>query len=227
MKNINELIEKNKDVFIRLAKGPKPLLNMSKEYINDIYLIYRTMKKAGYDCYLVGGCIRDMLLNREPKDYDFSTNATPEQVKEIFKDKFEVIPTGVEFGTVTIMCNGTGYEITTYRTDCYDKERGGNAHHPSWIEYANDIVIDLSRRDFTINAMAYDINENKIIDPYNGREDLERKFIRCVGNPITRFTEDPLRMLRAIRFQSQLDGFNIATWTRNSIWDCRELIKHI
>ena len=227
MKNINELIEENKDVFIKLAKGPKPLLNISKEYINDIYLIYGTMKKAGYDCYLVGGCIRDMLLNREPKDYDFSTNATPEQVKEVFKDKFEVIPTGIEFGTVTVMCNGIGYEITTYRTDCYDKERGGNAHHPSWIEYANDIITDLSRRDFTINAMAYDFINDKIIDPYNGQEDLERKFIRCVGNPVIRFTEDPLRMLRAIRFQSQLDGFSIVTWTRNSIWDCRELIKHI
>ena len=129
MKNINELIEENKDVFIKLAKGPKPLLNISKEYINDIYLIYGTMKKAGYDCYLVGGCIRDMLLNREPKDYDFSTNATPEQVKEVFKDKFEVIPTGIEFGTVTVMCNGIGYEITTYRTDCYDKERVDRKPH--------------------------------------------------------------------------------------------------
>lgn len=228
MKDINELIKEHKEIFTRLAEGPKPLLTISEKYINDIYLIYGTMKKAGYDCYLVGGCIRDMLLSREPKDYDFATNATPSQVIDLFNSKgINVIPTGIEFGTVTVICNNTGYEITTYRTDAYDKERGENAHHPSWIEYVDNIIEDLSRRDFTINAMAYDINENKLIDPYDGQKDLKNKRIRCVGNPVTRFTEDPLRMLRAIRFQSQLNGFNITTWTRDSIWDCRELIKHI
>ena len=226
IKSIESLIEEYKDVFTRLAEGPKPLLTISEKYINDIYYIYATMKKAGYDCYLVGGCVRDMLLGREPKDYDFSTNATPSQVTEVFKDKLTVLPTGVEFGTVTVMCNHVGYEITTYRTDAYDKERGENAHHPSWIEYVSAIEEDLARRDFTINAMAYDINDNKIIDPYGGQEDLERKYIRCVGNPVTRFTEDPLRMLRAIRFQAQL-GFDIDKSTKHGIWHCSELIEDI
>lgn len=228
MKDINELIKEHKEVFTRLAEGPKPLLTISEKYINDIYLIYGTMKKAGYDCYLVGGCIRDMLLSREPKDYDFATNATPSQVIDLFNSKgINVIPTGIEFGTVTVICNNTGYEITTYRTDAYDKERGENAHHPSWIEYVDNIIEDLSRRDFTINAMAYDINENKLIDPYDGQKDLRNKRIRCVGNPVTRFTEDPLRMLRAIRFQSQLNKFEIHKDTACMIWECAYLIQSI
>ena len=227
MINIEELIENNKDVFIRLAEGPKPLLNISKKHINNIYLICGLMKKAGYDCYLVGGCVRDTLLNKEPKDYDFATNATPEQVKEVFKNKLEIIPTGIDFGTLTIMCNGIGYEITTYRTDLYNKDKQGNSHHPSQVNYEEDIIIDLSRRDFAINAMAYDINENKIIDPYNGQQDLKAKIIRCVGNPVTRFAEDPLRMLRAIRFQAQLKGFSVDKSTSEGIWHCQELINDI
>ena len=202
-------------------------INIPDNILNDLKIIHSALAENNHQCYLVGGCIRDGLLGKEPKDYDLTTSASTEEIFNALCDKVELIPTGIEFGTWTIVNrnNTNTYEITTFRNDMYDGDHSG--HHPTAIKQVATIEEDLSRRDFTINAIAYDFINDKIIDPCNGQEDLERKFIRCVGNPITRFTEDPLRMLRAIRFQSQLNGFNIATWTRNSIWDCRELIKHI
>ena len=200
-------------------------INIPDNILNDLKMIHSALAENNHQCYLVGGCVRDGLLGKEPKDYDLTTSASTEEVFNALCDKVELIPTGIEFGTWTIVINKNTYEITTFRSDMYDGDHSG--HHPTAIKQVATIEEDLSRRDFTINAMAYDFINDKIIDPYNGQEDLERKFIRCVGNPVIRFTEDPLRMLRAIRFQSQLDGFSIVTWTRNSIWDCRELIKHI
>lgn len=200
-------------------------INIPDNILNDLKMIHSALAENNHQCYLVGGCIRDGLLGKEPKDYDLTTSASTEEVFNALCDKVELIPTGIEFGTWTIVINENTYEITTFRSDMYDGDHSG--HHPTAIKQVATIEEDLSRRDFTINAIAYDFINDKIIDPYNGQEDLERKFIRCVGNPVIRFTEDPLRMLRAIRFQSQLDGFSIVTWTRNSIWDCRELIKHI
>ena len=202
-------------------------INIPDNILNDLKMIHSALAENNHQCYLVGGCIRDGLLGKEPKDYDLTTSASTEEIFNALCDKVELIPTGIEFGTWTIVNrnNTNTYEITTFRSDMYDGDHSG--HHPTAIKQVATIEEDLSRRDFTINAIAYDFINDKIIDPCNGQEDLERKFIRCVGNPVIRFTEDPLRMLRAIRFQSQLDGFNIVTWTRNSIWDCRELIKHI
>lgn len=202
-------------------------INIPDNILNDLKMIHSALAENNHQCYLVGGCVRDELLGKEPKDYDLTTSASTEEVFNALCDKLELIPTGIEFGTWTIVNknNMNTYEITTFRSDMYNGDHSG--HHPTAIKQVATIEEDLSRRDFTINAIAYDFINNKIIDPYNGQEDLERKFIRCVGNPVIRFTEDPLRMLRAIRFQSQLNGFNIATWTRDSIWDCRELIKHI
>lgn len=200
-------------------------INIPDNILNDLKMIHSALAENNHQCYLVGGCVRDGLLGKEPKDYDLTTSASTEEVFNALCDKVELIPTGIEFGTWTIVINENTYEITTFRSDMYDGDHSG--HQPTAIKQVATIEEDLSRRDFTINAMAYDFINDKIIDPYNGQEDLERKFIRCVGNPVIRFTEDPLRMLRAIRFQSQLDGFSIVTWTRNSIWDCRELIKHI
>lgn len=202
-------------------------INIPDNILNDLKMIHSALAENNHQCYLVGGCIRDGLLGKEPKDYDLTTSASTEEIFNALCDKVELIPTGIEFGTWTIVNrnNTNTYEITTFRSDMYDGDHSG--HHPTAIKQVATIEEDLSRRDFTINAIAYDFINDKIIDPYNGQEDLERKFIRCVGNPVIRFTEDPLRMLRAIRFQSQLDGFSIVTWTRNSIWDCRELIKHI
>ena len=202
-------------------------INIPDNILNDLKMIHSALAENNHQCYLVGGCVRDGLLGKEPKDYDLTTSASTEEVFNALCDKLELIPTGIEFGTWTIVNrnNTNTYEITTFRSDMYNGDYSG--HHPTAIKQVATIEEDLSRRDFTINAIAYDFINDKIIDPCNGQEDLERKFIRCVGNPIIRFTEDPLRMLRAIRFQSQLDGFSIVTWTRNSIWDCRELIKHI
>lgn len=201
------LLNKHIDIFTELSKGPTPKIGIPNELCSDIYLIYSMFKKAGFECYLVGGCIRDSLLGRTPKDWDMATNATTDEIYEIFKNKLPIIPTGIDFGTVTIMCEDRGYEVTTYRGDMYNSE-DRNFHYPTSIEFVKTIQEDLSRRDFTINAMAYDINDNILIDPFDGQKDLAEKRIRCVNNPYERFEEDPLRMLRAIRFSAQL-GFKI------------------
>lgn len=224
-KLFRELVNKHAKVYAELAKGPTPKITIPDDICIDIYLIYSTFKKAGFDCYLVGGCVRDSLLGRIPKDWDMATNATTKEITELFKDKLPIIPTGVEFGTVTIMCEDRGYEVTTYRGDMYDSE-DRNFHHPTAIEYVETIEEDLSRRDFTINAMAYDINDNIIIDPFGGQEDLQDKTIECVGRAGERFMEDPLRMLRAIRFSAQL-GFKISSKVNTAIWNNAELIEGI
>lgn len=180
--------------------------------MNDIpsfaKFIIERLNSCGHEAYLVGGCVRDNILGKTPKDWDITTSAKPEEVKSIFEGTLSVkavVPTGIEFGTVTIVGvnNHGSYEITTFRGDMYTPETG-ISHKPKWIEYVDDIIQDLARRDFTMNAIAYDISKDKYIDPFNGRKDIENKIIKCVGNPVERFKEDPLRMLRAIRFASSL-----------------------
>ncbi|MDE6685857.1 MAG: CCA tRNA nucleotidyltransferase [Lachnospiraceae bacterium] len=152
---------------------------------------------AGYEAYIVGGCVRDTLLQKEPNDWDITTSATPVQVKAIFK---RTIDTGIQHGTVTVMKRGQGYEVTTYRIDgAYE-----DARHPKEVIFTPDLKEDLKRRDFTINAMAYH-PDSGLVDPFNGRKDLEDHVIRCVGEPRERFSEDALRMMRAVRFAAQLD----------------------
>jgi tRNA nucleotidyltransferase (CCA-adding enzyme) len=165
----------------------------------DVKYILDKLKAAQYDGYIVGGCCRDSILNRPIHDWDICTSATPEQVMEIFKDEY-IIPTGLQHGTVTIMLNGTGYEVTTFRQDG-DYSDG---RHPDSVKFTNSLIEDLSRRDFTINAMAYN-DKDGLIDPFGGLDDIENKLIRCVGKAEDRFNEDALRMLRAIRFACQLD----------------------
>ena len=156
----------------------------------------------GKEGYLVGGSVRDLLLSREPSDFDVTTNAHPKEIVEIFSD-MRVIETGIKHGTVTVLIGGVPVEVTTYRT-----ETGYSDHrHPDAVAYAGVLTEDLSRRDFTVNAMAFS-PEGELIDPFGGREDLEKKLIRCVGDPEKRFGEDALRILRALRFSSQL-GFRI------------------
>lgn len=152
---------------------------------------------AGYEAYIVGGCVRDTLLQKEPNDWDITTSATPVQVKAIFK---RTIDTGIQHGTVTVMKRGQGYEVTTYRIDgAYE-----DARHPKEVIFTPDLKEDLKRRDFTINAMAYH-PDSGLVDPFDGRKDLEAHVIRCVGDPRERFSEDALRMMRAVRFAAQLD----------------------
>lgn len=167
--------------------------------------IIRRLESRGYEAFAVGGCVRDTLLGREPGDWDITTSASPRQVKEVFK---RTIDTGILHGTVTVMKDHVGYEVTTYRIDGeYEDGR-----HPKSVQFTSDLKEDLRRRDFTINAMAYS-HETGIVDVFGGLEDLKAGVIRCVGEPMDRFGEDALRILRAIRFSAQL-GFQIEqkTW---------------
>ena len=157
--------------------------------------------QAGYQCYLVGGAVRDMLCGREVQDFDIATDALPQEVAKIFR---RVIPTGIKHGTVTVLFKGTRFEVTTFRID--DEYRDGR--RPESVTFSPSIEEDLSRRDFTINAMAYDLRENHLLDPHGGRRDLKAGIIRAIGDPLKRFQEDGLRPIRACRFAAQL-GFSI------------------
>ena len=166
------------------------------------------LNEHGYEAYIVGGCVRDMLLNREPGDWDITTSALPGQVKELFH---RTVDTGIQHGTVTVMMGKEGYEVTTFRVDGeYEDGR-----HPKSVSFTPNLTEDLKRRDFTINAMAYN-KATGFVDEFGGVEDLRRGIIRCVGEPMDRFTEDALRILRAIRFSAQL-GFEIEERTLEAI----------
>ncbi len=163
--------------------------------------ILKKLQNFGYEAYVVGGCVRDSLLGRVPKDFDITTNCLPEEVISIFESTCKVIPTGLKHGTVTILGDeGIPYEVTTFRIDGEYLDN----RHPEKVQFTSSLKDDLSRRDFTINALAYN-NENGLIDCFGGVNDLKNKIIKCVGNASDRFNEDALRMLRAIRFQAELN----------------------
>ena len=176
----------------------------------DANELIHTLQNNGHSAYIVGGCVRDSILGRTPHDYDICTSATPSEMLEIFKDK-KIIETGLQHGTVTVVVNGEPYEITTYRIDgIYSDNR-----RPDTVIFTDKLVEDLRRRDFTINAMAYN-DEEGLIDPFNGMEDIKYKKISCVGRAEDRFGEDALRILRAIRFAAQLE-FTIMPGTDREI----------
>ena len=176
----------------------------------DANELIHTLQNNGHSAYIVGGCVRDSILGRTPHDYDICTSATPSEMLEIFKDK-KIIETGLQHGTVTVIVNGEPYEITTYRIDgIYSDNR-----RPDTVTFTDKLVEDLRRRDFTINAMAYN-DEEGLIDPFNGMEDIKYKKISCVGRAEDRFGEDALRILRAIRFAAQLE-FTIMPGTDREI----------
>lgn len=170
--------------------------------------VLKVLHAAGYEAYVVGGCVRDSLLGRDPQDWDITTSARPEQVKALFK---RTIDTGIQHGTVTVMLDKEGFEVTTYRID--GKYEDGR--HPTEVIFTPSLEEDLKRRDFTINAMAYN-DEEGLVDLFGGLKDIDRKVIRCVGNAKARFGEDALRILRAIRFSAQL-GYKIEEETREGI----------
>lgn len=159
--------------------------------------IIARLTEAGYEAYVVGGCVRDALLGRRAADWDITTNARPEQVKALFS---RTVDTGIQHGTVTVLRGKEGFEVTTYRIDGEYQD----GRHPSEVIFTPSLLEDLKRRDFTINAMAYNEKEG-LIDAFDGMGDLEKGRIRCVGDPRERFTEDGLRILRAVRFSAQLN----------------------
>ncbi len=180
--------------------------------------IIDTIEAAGFEAYVVGGCVRDSILGRVPGDWDITTSAKPEQVKRLFR---RTIDTGIQHGTVTVMMDKEGFEVTTYRIDGkYEDSR-----HPKEVTFTPNLEEDLKRRDFTINAMAY--NESRgLIDIFGGMEDIEAGVIRCVGDAIQRFREDALRIMRAIRFSAQL-GYTIEEHTAGAIRQLAPTLRNI
>ncbi len=180
--------------------------------------IIETIQDAGFEAYVVGGCVRDSILGREPEDWDITTSAKPEQVKALFP---RTVDTGIQHGTVTVMLDREGFEVTTYRIDGkYEDSR-----HPKEVTFTPNLREDLRRRDFTINAMAYN-EESGLVDIFGGLEDIERKVIRCVGDAGERFREDALRIMRAIRFSAQL-GYCIEEKTGEAIRELASTLEAI
>ena len=175
---------------------------------SDVKFIIEKLEAAGFEAYAVGGCVRDQIMGREPNDWDITTSATPYEVKDIFH---KTVDTGLVHGTVTVILHGEGYEVTTYRIDGeYEDGR-----HPKQVSFTASLEEDLKRRDFTINAMAYN-ESHGLVDLFGGLEDLEKGVIRCVGEPMERFSEDALRMMRAVRFSAQF-GYEIEEATREAV----------
>ena len=191
---------------------------MRIEMPSEAEWIIDNIRSHGYEAFIVGGCVRDAVLGRIPGDWDITTSAKPEQVKEIFG---KTVDTGLKHGTVTIIKHGSGYEVTTYRIDGEYLD----GRHPETVEFTPDLREDLKRRDFTINAMAYS-HETGIVDEFEGMEDLKRRVIRCVGCAKDRFTEDALRILRAVRFAAQLD-FVIEDETYKAIAEIAPNLVHV
>ena len=180
--------------------------------------ILEELQKAGYEAYAVGGCVRDALLGREPHDWDITTSALPQQVKEIFP---RTIDTGLKHGTVTVLAGREAYEVTTFRVDgVYEDGR-----HPKQVTFTPSLEEDLKRRDFTINAMAYS-GSSGLVDLFGGQKDLEDGVIRAVGDPLQRFSEDALRIMRAVRFSAQL-GYRIDPETLRAASQLAPYLKKI
>ena len=185
---------------------------------NAVQYIIDTIEQAGFEAYAVGSCVRDSILGRTPDDWDITTSAKPEDIKRIFR---HTVDTGIQHGTVTVLIKKECYEVTTYRIDGeYEDSR-----HPKEVSFTSLLSEDLKRRDFTINAMAY--NEARgLVDLFGGREDLKRGIIRCVGDPRERFSEDALRIMRAVRFSAQL-GYEIEEQTEAAIKELAHTLSHI
>ena len=213
----------------------------------DVLFLFYSFEKAGYQLFLVGGCVRDFLIGRPIHDWDMCTNAKPEQIIELIdklaetqdtleriyrpiyslyadefkKIEFKTIATGLKHGTVTVVVNGTPYEITTYRRD----GNYSDGRHPDNVAFIGNLIEDLKRRDFTVNAIAYNPSVG-FVDPFNGRKDIRSGYIRCVGNPVERFHEDGLRILRAIRFAAQLN-FDVTAPTAVAIHQHKQLLSDV
>lgn len=186
---------------------------------NSVFLL-EMLEKAGFEAFFVGGCVRDALMGKTPHDIDITTNALPEEIIQVFSD-FRVIPTGIKHGTVTVMHNGSPYEITTYRID----GEYSDMRRPDSVSFTRDINEDLIRRDFTMNAIAMN-RSGELADPLGGADDIARGIIRCAGIPEKRFSEDALRILRCVRFASKL-GFDVDMQTAEAVHRMKDSLRHI
>lgn len=188
------------------------------EIPENVKYIIETLEKAGYEAYAVGGCVRDSILGRTPNDWDITTSAKPLETKSLFKRTFD---TGIQHGTISVLLGKEIYEVTTFRIDGeYEDSR-----HPKEVSFTRDLKEDLLRRDFTINAMAYNPRVG-LVDLYGGEKDLQNKVIKCVGNAVDRFTEDALRIMRAVRFAAQLE-FTIDNETEEAIRNLADTLSKI
>ncbi|MGE5593340.1 MAG: CCA tRNA nucleotidyltransferase [Betaproteobacteria bacterium] len=205
------------------GEGREPrehVVSTNIEVPEHVARVVRELEARGHRAYVVGGAVRDSLLNRTPKDWDVCTSATPDEVEDIFKGS--AVSTGKRYGTITVLADRHEVEVTTFRRDgAYSDGR-----RPDLVVFSSNIEEDLARRDFTVNAMAYDVERRAVIDCYNGLADLEGRLIRTVGNPHARFREDALRMLRAIRLGAEL-GFAVAPEVLGAIEDNHESIARI
>lgn len=198
----------DKDIKFNIPGGAEKIINI--------------LQNKGYEAYVVGGCVRDTILGKEPGDWDITTNALPGETMGLFKDYYKVIPTGLKHGTLTLLGeDGSPYEVTTFRID----GEYSDGRHPDEVLFTSSLRDDLSRRDFTINAMAYS-NKTGLMDYFNGLNDINKKIIRSVGNACERFNEDALRMMRGVRFSAQL-GFEIEEDTRKAVMENSGLIKNV
>lgn len=186
----------------------------------NVTLCLDKLTDAGFEAFVVGGCVRDLTLGLKPQDYDLCTNATPEQICQVF-DGFELVKAGQKHGTIGVVVEKTLYEITTFRTE------GGytDSRHPDWVEFVPNIEADLARRDFTVNAMAYHPAKG-VIDPFGGKQDLKKGILRTVGEPAARFREDPLRILRGVRFAVRF-GLTPESKTENAMLAMTDLMAHL
>ncbi len=198
----------NRNIVINLPKGAEKIIDI--------------LQNKGFEAYAVGGCVRDNILLREPEDWDITTDALPEDTMKLLGEAFKVIPTGLKHGTITLLDEGgSSYEVTTYRID----GNYSDGRHPDEVSFTASLREDLSRRDFTINALAYS-DKTGLVDYFNGFEDIKKRIIRCVGDANKRFQEDALRMMRGIRFSAQL-GFEIEDDTRAAIMHNSHLIRNV
>ena len=182
--------------------------------------ILQTLTDAGYEAYLVGGCVRDLLRGVAPHDWDICTSARPEETEACFAGQ-RIIETGLKHGTVTVLEGGEPYEVTTYRTEGpYSDSR-----RPDYVEFVSSLEADLARRDFTMNAVAMDL-EGNLRDPFSGADDIKAGRIRCVGEPACRFQEDGLRVMRALRFAAVL-GYGIEERTAQAIHENRHMLRYV
>lgn len=187
-------------------------MNITVNIDKNAQYIIDNLRMRGYSAYVVGGCVRDAIMGKLPSDWDITTSARPEQIQEVFGSLGIItIPTGIKHGTISVLIENTIYECTSYRVE----EGYSDGRHPDKVNFSDRLEDDLCRRDFTVNAMAYSADD-KLIDLYGGRQDIENKIIRCVGDPTSRFEEDALRILRAIRFATVLD-FEIEPETLSSL----------